>query len=253
MGLRLTHLLQEHPTLEIAGALVRGSSKHCGKDLGVVAGLSTLGINLSDDIAEAFANVDAVIDFSAPAACQSLAPEAARHGVAYVVGSTGLSDDDRKALAQAAQQTPVFLAANFSVGIHVLSEVVRKAAAMLGNDFDIEINETHHRNKRDAPSGTAWRLGEAANEGRTNALQNIYGRPSGTPRADDEIGYSAIRGGDVAGEHTVFFLGQGERLELTHRAGHRDIFVRGALGATAWIIGRPPGLYGMGDWLRDAP
>jgi 4-hydroxy-tetrahydrodipicolinate reductase len=190
---------------------------------------------------------DVLIDVTAPAQCGELVPWVARWRIPYVVGSTGLSAPQLAALAAAEQDTPVLVAANFSLGVNVLQALVRQANAALPG-FDAEIFELHHRHKRDAPSGTALALA-AALPGRDHVLE----RSGVHPRSAGELGFAVARGGDVVGEHTVFLLGDGERIELTHRATHRDIFARGALAAARWLVGRPAGRYSMADVVRVSP
>jgi 4-hydroxy-tetrahydrodipicolinate reductase len=198
---------------------------------------------------------DVVLDFSAPAACARMAPACAAAGRAYVVASTALSTADTQALAQAAQHIPVLQAANLSVGVNVLMELVELAARRLPT-ADLEVAELHHRHKRDAPSGTALALGAAATAGRAQAGQTLVpavGRHgAAAQRAPDEIGYAALRGGDAAGEHTVFVLSDGERLELSHRCSHPQVFAAGALTACRWLVGRVAGHYSMRDVIQKA-
>ncbi len=190
-----------------------------------------------------------LVDFSSPAIAAEAARACASAGVALVSGTTGLDDAAKKALDDAARQVPVLWEPNMSVGLFVLADVVRRALEMLGEGFDVEIVETHHAMKVDAPSGTALRLAEIIRETRGGEI--VTGR-SGKPgtRKRDEVGVLAIRGGDVVGDHVVHFLGSGERLELTHRATSRDVFAVGALRAAAWIAGKPAGRYGLTDVLK---
>lgn len=225
MGTRVVRLLENHATLVLASGVDRG-----------------------DDVAAAIANSAVVIDFSAPAACARVAPLCANVGAAYLVASTALTDDDVRALATAARQVAVLQAANLSIGVNVLAELVAEAAARLAG-FDIEISEIHHRHKRDAPSGTALALGAAAKRGR-GGLRDVLGRAGEAVRKNDELGFAALRGGDVSGEHTVYFFGNGERVELTHRATTPDIFAHGALTAASWLVGKPAGAYTMRDVLE---
>jgi 4-hydroxy-tetrahydrodipicolinate reductase len=225
MGTRLVRALVDHPSLGLASGVDRG-----------------------DDIARALSGSDVVIDFSAPAATAEVAPLCAKAGVAYVVASTALSAEAASALEDAAKHVPVLRAANFSIGVNVLAELVAEASARLAG-FDIEISEIHHKHKRDAPSGTALALGAAVARGRPG-LRDVHNRTE--MRADDELGFAALRGGDVAGDHTVYYFGPGERLELTHRANSADVFAHGALTAARWLIGRAPGVYLMRDVLGFA-
>ena len=194
---------------------------------------------------DALKGADVLIDFSAPAACGQLAPECVAQSVAYVVASTGLGDAEHKALDEAALKIAVLEAANTSFGVNVLLELVQLAAQRL-EGFDPEIFEIHHRHKRDAPSGTAYALGQAVAAGRSG-LTEVSGRCGEEPRGENELGYGALRGGDVSGEHTVFFFGDGERLELTHRSSTPGIFATGALKAAKWLVLKKPGRYTMRD------
>jgi 4-hydroxy-tetrahydrodipicolinate reductase len=223
-------------------------STDIGKDVGDLAGIGPVGVSVVDGLAaiETVA-LDVVIDFSAPAATAALAPIAARRGTALVSGTTGLDAVARTALARAAERIPVLWEPNMSLGVHVLSDLVAKAVAALG-DWDIEIVETHHRAKVDAPSGTALRLADVAARARAGASRLVHGR-DGKPgaRASDEIGMHAVRGGDVIGDHVVHLFGGGERIELAHRATNRDVFAHGALRAARYVAGKPAGTYTLGD------
>jgi 4-hydroxy-tetrahydrodipicolinate reductase len=222
-----------------------------GRDAGDVAGIGAIGTCIVDGLAALeHARADVVIDFSAPSATLGLASIAAQAGSAIVSGTTGLGVEARAALERASKQIPVLWEPNMSLGVHVLGRLVSQAVAML-TDWDVEIVETHHRAKVDAPSGTALLLAEKARAGRaTTVTPVVHGRHgSPGPRPDDEIGMHALRGGDVAGDHTVHLLGGGERIELTHRATNREVFARGALRAANWIVTRGAGLYTMYDVL----
>jgi 4-hydroxy-tetrahydrodipicolinate reductase len=219
-----------------------------GRDAGELAGLGALGVSIVDGLsAIEHARADVVVEFSAPSATMALAPIAARCGTAIVSGTTGLGDDARAALARAAESVPVLWEPNMSLGIHVLSDLVARAAAALG-DWDIEIVETHHRAKVDAPSGTALRLAEVAARARAGESPFVHGR-QGRPgaRPSSEIGMHAVRGGDVVGDHEVHLLGGGERLELTHRATGRDVFAYGAVRAARYVAGKSAGTYTLGQ------
>ena len=223
-----------------------------GADLGTLAGLEPVGLNVNDNATALFAAADAVIDFTVPAATRAHAAAAAASGTPYVVGTTGLSDDDQSAIATAAEQAPIVQASNFSVGVNLLFALTKQVAATLGPDYDIEILEMHHRHKIDAPSGTALSLGQAAAEGRGVSLKDVarYAREGETgARPSGEIGFATLRGGGVVGDHTALFANEVERLELTHKAGSRGIFAAGAVRAALWLQGRSPGLYGMADVL----
>jgi len=224
-----------------------------GRDLGDLAGVGPIGTPVVDGLAALeHARADVVVDFSAPAVTLALAPAAVAAKCAIVSGTTGLTAEGRGALARAAEHVPVLWEPNMSLGVHVLSQLVAQAVTALA-DWDIEIVETHHRAKVDAPSGTALRLAEAAQRARATRTHLVHGR-QGQPgaRAADEIGMHALRGGDVIGDHTVHLFGGGERIELTHRATSRDVFAHGALRAARWIAGKPPRSYSLGDVLaRD--
>ena len=213
------------------------------------------GVSVTTDLATAMAGVDAYVDFTTPEGTRLAAEAALERGTAGVIGTTGLDEAAEKAIDELAERAPVVVAPNFSLGVNVLLGLARRAARALGPGFDSEIVEIHHRHKRDAPSGTALALAEAiaagAAKGSERSLRNRLSREGDVgARPDDELGVLAVRGGDVAGEHTAHFLGQGERLELTHRAGSRRIFAQGALHAAKWVIDKSPGRYDMGDVLE---
>jgi len=202
------------------------------------------------DIARKQATV--VIDFSRPEATLALAAIAATSGAALVVGTTGLDATAENALVAASEKTAIFAATNLSVGVYVLGVLAERAAKMLGEDFDIEIVETHHKRKVDSPSGTALTLGKNLQESRHRLTHLVNGREGNVgPRSPHEIGMHAVRGGDVIGDHTVHFFGQGERIELTHRATNRDLFASGALRAACWVATKSPGFYGMRDMMSE--
>jgi 4-hydroxy-tetrahydrodipicolinate reductase len=211
-----------------------------------------VGVAIVDDLAKALPGADVVVDFTSHEASARHAEACAEAGVALVIGSTGFTPEAKARVAAAARRVPVVLSPNMSVGVNVLFELVRQAAAVLGDAYDVEIVEIHHNKKRDAPSGTAVRLGEVAAEalGRDPKDALAYARHGILgERPPWQIGVQTLRGGDVVGEHTVYFCGEGERLELTHRATSRDQFARGAVRAARWIAGRPAGLYDMADVL----
>jgi 4-hydroxy-tetrahydrodipicolinate reductase len=236
----------------LAGGVVRAGNSAEGQDLGVLAGIEPCGVTATTDIAALFDTVDVVIDFTTPGATVDHAGHAADRGKALVIGTTGLDPAQEQALRRAAETAPIVFAANMSLGVNLLLGLTRKVAAALDADFDIEIVETHHRHKVDAPSGTALALGKAAAAGRGVALDAVAQRArdghTGARRRGD-IGFAVLRGGDVVGDHSVVFAGTGERIELTHRAGDRRIYSRGAVRAAVWAAGRAPGLYGMSDVL----
>jgi 4-hydroxy-tetrahydrodipicolinate reductase len=239
--------------LALCAALVETTNPHLGRDIGPLVGLSPVGVSASSDMASALRMCQVIIDFSTPAATAILAPAAAAAGVAMVIGTTGLHQPALTAISAAAELVPVVHSANMSPGINVILGLLRRAAAVLP-DYDAEIIEIHHRGKRDAPSGTAMLLADAldSSRGRSGVAPSIIrtGRDGMSgPRPRDEIGVLAVRGGDVAGDHTVMLLGTGERVELTHRASSREVFAQGALRAARWVVGQPPRLYDMEDML----
>lgn len=237
----------------IAGGTERPGAELIGTDLGTLVGKAPLGVVVTDDAAALFAVSDVVIDFTAPVAAPSHATLAARTGKALVIGTTGLSADQQAAIVAAAGHAPVVQAANFSLGVNLLSALTRKVAAILGpEEWDIEIVEMHHRHKVDAPSGTALALGREAAAGRAVDLEAVSDRVRDGhtgARTKGHIGFATLRGGDVVGEHSVIFAADGERVELTHKASDRGIFSRGAVHAALWAAGRKPGLYDMADVL----
>lgn len=228
------------------------ASAGVGRDAGELAGCERIGVVVERDVSSlATGGFEVVIDFSAPGATTALAEVSIVTRAALVSGTTGLGDDEKGALDRASAHVPVFWEPNMSFGVHVLADLVRRTAAQLGEAFDIEVTEVHHRKKVDAPSGTAIRLVEAACEGKGGSPEVVYGRHGRPgPRPPEEVAVHAIRGGDVIGDHTVHFLGDGERIELTHRATDRELFARGALRAAAFVAGKPAGRYGMHDLVR---
>ncbi|MCW4117067.1 4-hydroxy-tetrahydrodipicolinate reductase [Aurantimonas sp. MSK8Z-1] len=253
MGRALVRAAHAAEGIDLVGATEREGAATLGADAGDLAGLGPLGVTLVADIGAALAGADVVVDFTAPAASVALAATAAEHGVAHVIGTTGFSAEDEASIVRSAGQTAIVKSGNMSLGVNLLAVLVERAAAALGPDlFDIEVLEMHHRHKVDAPSGTALLLGEAAARGRRVALDeaSVRVRDGQTgPRPEGSIGFATLRGGSVVGEHHVILAGDGERIELTHRAEDRSLFARGAIRAVAWAKGRPPGLYSMRDVL----
>ncbi len=245
MGRAVVRLARTHG-LAVVRAVARG---HTGLDTGAVANGVPIGVVLeSDPSALVSGGFDVVVDFSSPESTMALAQVALQTGASLVCGTTGLGDDVESALVEASHKAAVLWEPNMSFGVHVLVDLVRGAARQLGPDFDAEVCDVHHRSKVDAPSGTAARLVETLREARGVDGSLVYGRKgrSGV-RPAGEIAVHALRGGDVVGDHTVHFLGSGERLELTHRATDRDVFARGALRAAAFLVGKPAGRYTMLD------
>jgi 4-hydroxy-tetrahydrodipicolinate reductase len=246
MGRAVVRLAAEHG-LDIVCAV---SATDVGADAGELAGIGRSGVVVTDDM-DALTNARAAvaIEFASPAATRVLCEVASRCGTAVVSGTTGLDEAATRALDAAAARVPVLWEPNMSLGVHVLGALIERAVTLLGPDFDVEIVEAHHRHKVDAPSGTAMRLAEHVRHARGGGalVHGREGRPGARPKS--EIGVHAVRGGDVVGDHTVMLLGQGERLELVHRASGRDVFARGALRAAAFVAGKPPRRYGLGDVL----
>ena len=251
MGTQIVRLVRATEGMAVAGAVERPGAA-VGQDVGAVAGVGPIGVSIGDDLAKAPGGADAVVDFTSHEAAARHAEICAERGVPLVIGSTGFTPDAKARVAAAARRVPIVLSPNMSVGVNVLFELVRQAAKVLGDAYDVEIVEIHHKKKRDAPSGTAVRLGEVAAEalGRDPKDALAYARHGILgERPPWQIGVQTLRGGDVVGEHTVYFCGEGERLELTHRATSREQFARGALRAARWIAGKPAGLYDMADVL----
>ena len=239
MGQHVREALRAEPSLVLGAALEFPGHPQIGADLGA-------GVRLSDDPKQALSGCDVAIDFSVPAATLTLARAAADAGVALVTGTTGFSPAERDELSALARRIPVMAAPNFSIAVNLLFWLAREAARRLGAGYDAEIVELHHAAKRDAPSGTALRLAELVAEGRGIELAPhlVLERAGETgARPDGAIAVQALRGGDNPGEHTLLFIGRGERLELVHRAETREHFARGAVRAATWLAGRPPGLH----------
>jgi len=251
MGGAIVRVIADASDLRLTAAVEHAKSDKLGADAGQLAGVARLGLAVTAGLPAAGA-ADVWIDFSSPEATATNAAGAVAAKAALVVGTTGVTAEGKAALAEAARVCPVVFAPNTSVGVTALIRLVADAARLLGPDFDMEIVETHHRKKRDAPSGTALRLAESLAEatGRDLAKDARYERHGDVgPRTQAEIGIQTLRGGDVIGDHTVFFLGLGERIEITHRASSRDTFAQGAVRAARWVVGKPPGLYDMRDVL----
>ena len=252
MGRMLLAEIHGTPECRIAGGIDAKGSAAIARDLGELAGFGPIGLAAGDDIAALVEVSDVIVDFTAPDAAAAHAAAAARRGKPLVIGTTGLEKRHESAIEDAAGKVAIVRSANMSLGVNVLLGLVRQVAARLGDEYDIEILEMHHRHKVDAPSGTALALGRAAAEGRGVDLaarsQRVRDGITG-PRKKGDIGFASLRGGDVAGDHVVIFAGDGERVELTHRAASRQIFARGAVRAACWCVGRKPGLYGMADVL----
>jgi len=252
MGQMLIRTVVESKGAKLVGAVERTGHDWIGQDLGVAMGGTALGVVVTDDPLDAFAKAQAVIDFTTPDATVEFAALAAQARAVHVIGTTGLEETHLEKIRLAARHAIVVRAGNMSLGVNLLVQLTKKVAAALDEDFDIEVIEAHHHHKVDAPSGTALMLGEAAAEGRGVHLADVSdsGRDGITgARKRGDIGFSAIRGGDIVGEHDVMFAGQGERIVLRHMATDRGIFARGALKAALWGQGHKPGEYDMMDVL----
>ncbi|MFT4020484.1 MAG: 4-hydroxy-tetrahydrodipicolinate reductase [Acinetobacter sp.] len=251
MGRILIQAVQQ-AGLTLAAAIERPESSLVGTDAGELAGIGAVGVKVSGQLSDVLNDVDVVIDFTAPVATEQHLKLCRDAGVAMVIGTTGLSDDQKALLKDTAQHIPVVYAANYSVGVNVSIKLLELAAKVFADTVDIEIIEAHHRHKVDAPSGTALMMGEAVADtlGRNLKEVAVYGREGHTgPRERQTIGFETIRGGDIVGEHTVMFIGEGERVEVTHKATNRMNFASGAVRAAAWVVGRDATQYDMKDVL----
>jgi len=237
---------------QISGALERPAHPLVGHDAGLLAGCGELGVRISDDINAIVEGCDVLIDFTTPKVSLKNLEVCSLKKKAIVIGSTGFTPDERALAAELARDIPAVLAPNMSIGVNVCFKVLKDVAKILGDDFDVEIVELHHNKKKDSPSGTAVRMGEVVAEalGRDyNKVANYHREGICGERTREEIGMQTVRGGDIVGEHTVYFIGQGERIEISHRAMTRDMFSRGSVRAAQWVAGKAPGLYDMQDVL----
>lgn len=251
MGRALIEGVQHSPDLALHGALDRPDSPFIGQDAGHFLG-QQLGKPISSDVVGTLAGAGALIDFTRPEGTMAHLEACASAGVSMVVGTTGLSAEHKQRLEQGARRIPIVFAPNMSVGVNVLLRLLEVAARALGDEFDVEVIEAHHRHKVDAPSGTALRMGEVLARTLDRNLQEVavFGREGVTgERNAKTIGFATVRGGDIVGDHTALFAGVGERIEITHKASSRTTFAQGALRAALWLRGRAPGLYDMQDVL----
>jgi 4-hydroxy-tetrahydrodipicolinate reductase len=252
MGRMLVAEIAASDGCALAGGCAKPGSGYVNQDIGELTGVGRLGISVGDNAEKLIRDSDVVIEFTTPAATAAHTAQAAGSGTAMVIGTTGLATEETEAVRQAARSVPIVWAPNMSLGINLLLGLVEDVARRLGPDWDVEIMEMHHRGKLDAPSGTALALGRSAAAGRKMMLEEVQqrGRDGITgPRRTGDIGFAALRGGDAVGDHHVVFAGAGERLELTHRATSRSIYAKGAVQAARWVVGRPPGLYGLKEVL----
>ncbi|MBT0726144.1 4-hydroxy-tetrahydrodipicolinate reductase [Rosenbergiella australiborealis] len=252
MGKQLIEAVQANDSVELGAVIVRPGSSLTGCDAGELAGIGTLGLQVVDDINAVINDFDLVIDFTRPEVTLNLLTLCCQHQKAMVIGTTGFDEQGKQQIADAAKQIPIVFAANFSVGVNLVLNLLDQAAKVMGDYADIEIIEAHHRHKVDAPSGTALAMGEAIanamdwslNEHAVYAREGITGeRQAGT------IGFSTIRAGDIVGEHTAIFADIGERVEITHKASSRMTFAKGAVKASVWLSCNKSGLYSMKDVL----
>lgn len=253
MGGRIVNIIEDTDGIELSGALEHPEHYALGQDVGEVAGVGEIGVRVTSDLEGAMKSADVLIDFTFPDVSIKNLRLIKSLKKAAVIGSTGFSGEDMSEVKGLASEIPCVLAPNMSVGVNVMLKLVAEAARTLGDEFDIELVETHHRMKKDAPSGTAMKLAEVAarSVGRSLSEVGVFERLGMIgARRKEEIGVQTLRGGDVVGDHTVFFFGTGERLEITHRATDRDTFASGAVRAAMWIAGKAAGLYDMHDVLE---
>lgn len=250
MGTRIAALILTDPEFRLVAALEKADHPSIGKDAGITAGCGETGVKITTSLDT---NTDVLIDFTSPESTVTIAELCAKKKIALVAGTTGLNAQQYEKIQQASKFIPCLVSPNMSIGVNILFDLVAKTAKMLGKDFDIEIIETHHRFKKDAPSGTALRLAERICDATDRKADGdvIYGRHGiSGERPIDQIGIHVIRSGDVIGDHTVIFGGLGERIEITHKAHTRDTFVRGAIRAAKFLAHKPPGIYSMSDVLQ---
>ena len=252
MGRTLVHAIAASKGATLAGAVDAPASAAIGRDAGELAGLGKNGIEVASNVEPLLAGADGLLDFTVPNASVAFAEFAARRGMVHVIGTTGLSGEQEKLIAEASRRAVIVKSGNMSMGVNLLAALVKRMARALDDEFDIEVLEMHHSKKIDAPSGTALLLGQAAAEGRRIDLAQhaVRGRDGHTgARRPGDIGFAALRGGSVVGDHTVIFAGPAERVEVSHRAEDRMIFARGAVRAALWARQQHPGLYSMADVL----
>ncbi len=254
MGRQVIETVLARPDMSLVGALERPDCPHLGQDVGPLTGRAPLGVTLADSLAQGAASAAVYIDFTSPESSLAYAEEAATLGLGAVIGTTGLTAAQQARLSEAARRVPILWSPNMSVGVSVMFKLAEAMTKMLGPEYDIEILEAHHHHKKDAPSGTALKLQQTIARARNLSPEEtlLTGRSGQVgARTRDEIGVLALRGGDIVGDHTVYFCGPGERLELTHRAQTRDTFAQGAVRAAAWLAGKAPGLYSIDDTISS--
>lgn len=252
MGRVLMAAVHQTPGTTLAAAVERPASAFLGHDAGVLAGLGPIGLPVVDDLSAVLDQVDVVIDFTAPAATMAHVAHCVAHQKALVIGTTGLDEAQQQAITAAAERIPLVYSGNYSVGVNVTLKLLALAAQAFGDSVDVDVLEAHHRHKVDAPSGTAWMMGEAVATALGRDLKSVAvtAREGHTgPRDRTQIGFQTLRGGDTVGDHTVFFFGEGERVEIRHVATNRANFAQGAVRAAVWAVGQPPARYDMRDVL----
>lgn len=252
MGKTLIEAVELSETAAVSAGIERPESSLLGADAGELAGVGKLSVNIVGDIKDAIDDFDVLIDFTAPAATVANAQVCAAAGKKMVIGTTGCDDAQLAAINVAAEKTAICMASNFSTGVNATFKLLNIAAQILGHDYDVEVVEGHHRHKVDSPSGTALSMGEAVADGLGQNLSDVavHGREGQVgARTKDEIGFHAVRGGDIVGDHTVMFLADGERVEISHKASSRMSFARGAVRAASWIAEQDSGMFDMQDVL----
>ncbi len=252
MGRSIFHLLNAENDIQVVGATEIKNHPEMGNDIGLVSGEAEIGVPITSSIEDASFDADVIVDFTTPSSTLNNARYASSNGKAMVIGTTGFSEEEKNELSKLAKNFPYVFSPNMSIGVNVMFEATKKLAEILGDDFDVEIIEAHHKHKVDAPSGTALRLGEAAAQGLArdfNSVARFERHGVIGERKEKEIGMQTIRAGDIVGEHTVMFCGAGERIELTHRAMSRDNFAKGVVRAVRWVPGKQAGMYTMKEVL----
>lgn len=254
MGKRVICLATESGEFSVVGAIEKKDHPEAGNDIGILCGIGELGVPVSPDIQKVIEKSDVIVDFTTSLATINNVRQAKAAHKPIVIGTTGLTDEEMAIIKTASSSIPILVSPNMSIGVNMLFNIVGTIAADLGDDYDIEIIETHHNQKKDAPSGTAKRLADEILQakGRSKKYKIIYGREGNVgKRPKGEIAIHSVRAGDVIGDHTVVFAGENERIELTHKAHSRDVFARGALRACKFIIGKSPKLYNMQDVIKE--
>jgi len=253
MGRAIANLVQQDDIAQLSAALTRESSALAGQDLGEFLGYDESGVKITSDINEFLSGCDAVIDFTSPSNSLNIAKKCAELKKVLVCGTTGFSDEEKLEFSDNSKETVIIWSSNMSLGVNLLMNLSEEVSKILRDDFDVEIVEMHHRHKMDAPSGTALSLGAAVAAGRNINLQehaNMARVGKDAKRIKGEIGFATLRGGDVIGDHSVIFAGEGERIELTHKASNREVFAKGAIRAAIWGSVKDPGFYSMRDVLK---